>query len=180
MKILDRLPIPNTPTLAVVGTETVPLKKSEIIVWVSLSPKKAMNWNPAVPRFPAILDTGHTHNFAIQNQHLERWTGISAKDLRRIGHIRHTGAKMPLFAANLWLHRNFPGECNFRPEAPFPVDLAGSGICVFPDEAKYPRLPLVGLRAILGNQLHLTIDGERASVTLRIPDWRTRAMAWLT
>ena len=40
-------------------------------------------------------------------------------------------------------------------------------------------LPLLGLRAILSNNLHVAIDGERASVTVRTPDWRTRLLSWL-
>jgi hypothetical protein len=53
------------------------------------------------------------------------------------------------------------------------------GIAVYPDGVLYPRLPLLGLRAHLSNHLHLTIDGERAAVTLRTPDWRTRLLRWL-
>ena len=44
----------------------------------------------------------------------------------------------------------------------------------------YPRLPLVGLRAILSNRVHLAVDGERQQVTLRTPDWRTRLLRWLS
>jgi hypothetical protein len=50
---------------------------------------------------------------------------------------------------------------------------------VYPDGEHYPRLPLLGMRAILSNRLHLTIDGARTSVTLRTPDWRTRLHSWL-
>ena len=31
---------------------------------------------PTLPRFPAILDTGHNHNFSIRHQHLVNWASI--------------------------------------------------------------------------------------------------------
>ncbi len=127
MKILDRLPIATQESLVLVRQESVRLKEAEIIVWVSLTLPEFTEWHPATPRFPAILDTGHTHNFAIQ-QH--------------------------------------------------PMNLP-RGIAVFPDDRDYPRLPLLGLRAIIGNKLHLAIDGERGLVNLRTPDWKTRLLRWL-
>ena len=177
MKILDRLPIPTEDSLVFVGSESVLLKKHEIIVWLSLTYEKSVEWNPAAIRFPAILDTGHTHNFAIQHQHLIRWVGIQPEQMRRLGHIRHAGVRMPLVAANVWMHQNESGKEDDRQK---PVSLAAlAGIAVYPDMANYPRLPLLGLRAILSNQLHLTVDGKHASVTLITPDWRTRAISWL-
>jgi hypothetical protein len=96
MRILDRLPIARLDTLAFVGAENVRLKKDEIIVWVSVTRKTNVAWNPATPRFPAIVDTGHTHNFAIQHQHLVRWAGIQPELLKPIGSIRHDGKRLPL------------------------------------------------------------------------------------
>jgi hypothetical protein len=46
------------------------------------------------------------------------------------------------------------------------------GISVVPDDSPLaPRLPLLGLRAIIHNGLKLTIDGERAEVSLRTGGW---------
>src|ERR1043165_2241233 len=70
--ILDPLPIPEKEEMAFVGAERVRIKECEIIVWVSLSVKGILNLAPGTPCFPAILDTGHTHNFSIQEQHLVR------------------------------------------------------------------------------------------------------------
>lgn len=50
------------------------------------------------------------------------------------------------------------------------------GIAVYPNGENYPRLPLLGLRAILSNNLHLAIDGEGKSVNLRTPDWKSRLL----
>ncbi len=178
MKFLDRLPIPQKDTLAQVGAESVRFKKDQIIVWVSLALESVGRSIANVTQFPAILDTGHTHNFAIQNQHLIRWAGIRPDRIPHIGHIRHAGKRMPLYAANVWLHRNRPGTTDFLPGEPLFLKLL-HGIAVFPDAENYPRLPLLGMRAILSNNLHLAVDGEHASVNLRTPDWRTRLLTWL-
>ena len=46
------------------------------------------------------------------------------------------------------------------------------GIAIYPsDDADYPRLPLLGLRAILKNNLKLIIDGQRKHASLRSPLW---------
>ncbi len=178
MKILDRLPIPAADTLAFVDSESVRLKKDEIIVWVSLTDATDTQYHPSLRRFPAVLDTGHTHNFAIQQQHLIRWAGIQLATLRFVGHLRHAGKRIPLRAAKLLLHRNQPGKTAIGSYEPRPLPLL-RGIAVFPDGDAYPRLPLVGMRAILSNHLHVTIDGQHASVTLRTPDWRTRLLRLL-
>jgi hypothetical protein len=177
MKILDRLPIPNSDALAFVRNESVRIKKSEIIVWVGLTSIETPRRNPPATRFPAILDTGHTHNLAIQTSHLKRWAGIDPNTLRQIGNIRHGDVRLPLHVANVWLHRNESGKSTVL-EEPHCLTLS-RGIAVYPDSANYPRLPLLGLRALLSNELHLIVDGQHASVTLRTPDWRTRLLECL-
>ena len=177
MKIIDRLPIPDADVLAYVGAESVRLKANQIIVWISLAVESAANWSPTTPRFPAILDTGHTHNLAIQHQHLTRWAGLHPDRMRRLGHVRHLGKKRDLYAANAWLHCNQPGTTGISSEEPLFLKLL-YGIAVHPDDEKFPRLPILGLRAILSNNLHLAIDGQHATVTLRTPDWRTRLLTW--
>jgi hypothetical protein len=82
------------------------------------------------------------------------------------------------FTNNIWLHSNERGEMAVSGNEPIFLEVL-NGIAVYPDGAEYPRLPLLGLRAILSNRLHLVIDGERTSVTLRTPDWRTRILSWL-
>jgi hypothetical protein len=61
---------------------------------------------------------------------------------------------------------------------PLLLDLP-TGIAVYTDTEHYPRLPLLGLRAILSNNLHLAVDGEKQLINLRTPDWRTRLLQWL-
>jgi hypothetical protein len=178
--ILVRLPIPMRDEVAFVGEEHVRLKEAEIIVWVSVAEKRAgIEPNPNVPRFPAILDTGHTHNFSIQEQHLIRWAGIRPESLPTLGNIRQAGKRIPLHAANVWLHSNQPGRREVAASRPPLLLELPRGIAVYADTEKYPRLPLLGLRAIISNRLHLAIDGEQSTVNLRTADWWTWLIRWL-
>ena len=86
---------------------------------------------------------------------------------------------MPLYALKFWLHRNDSGLTSISSDEPFLFELPG-GIAVYPVGMKYPRLPLLGLRAILSNNLYLTVDGGQAAVTLRTPDLHTRLLSWFT
>ena len=46
------------------------------------------------------------------------------------------------------------------------------GIAVYPDDgSNYPRLPVLGLRAIIKNNLKLVIDGKRKYVSLSSSAW---------
>ncbi len=86
MKILDRLPIYEEPALLDAPGEVVQVHRNQIIVWVSL----AATLRP----FPAILDTGHSHNLSIARRHLERWGG---RELGQIGRSRIGGHVVPQY-----------------------------------------------------------------------------------
>ena len=62
---------------------------------------------PSGPSFPAILDTGLNHNFAIREDQLSSWTGLM---LPRIGSVAVDRYVIPLLSANLWIYGNNPGE----------------------------------------------------------------------
>jgi hypothetical protein len=53
MKILNRLPISDEPASICVGVQELLIKRFQIFVWVSIDASRP---------FPAILDTGHSHN----------------------------------------------------------------------------------------------------------------------
>jgi hypothetical protein len=66
-----------------------------------------------------------------------------------------------------------PGHWNCLSGAP-PYRLAvPEGIVVSPPTSTYPRLPLVGLRAVVRNELDLRVKGKDGMVSLsRRPWWR--------
>jgi hypothetical protein len=166
-RILDRSPISTRDELAFVCGDRVQVKAYEIIVWVSLLARRSPTWDPATPRFPAILDTGHTHNFSIQEQHLVDWAGLQPDRFRLLGTLRQAGQRAPLYVAEVWLHRNQPGQRDQLLDAtPYRLVLP-RGIAGYPKDSSGPRLPLLGLRALITNRLHLTIDGAKQSTNLR-------------
>jgi hypothetical protein len=66
MDILRRWPISDSATSVSVQRETVTIRAYQIVVWVSL----ALEADFSIP-IPAILDTGHGHNFSVQEDHLD-------------------------------------------------------------------------------------------------------------
>ena len=153
MKIIDRLPIYEEPSLIDVGGEIIQVYRNQIIVWVSLDLKP----------FPAILDTGHSHNFSIARRHLG--TPGLGLNCRRSAQSRISGHWVPQCAAQLRLHRNVAGRRELRDA--YPLKMVG-GIAVIPDDLPIaPRLPLLGIKAIIGNELRMILDGKRREVTLK-------------
>jgi hypothetical protein len=165
MKILDRLPYSTDRTVTDVRGETVQVKAYQILVWVSVSAENILEWDPRTPRFPAILDTGNNHNFAIAQGQLLRWAGLDSRLLPLCGAARESGQRLPLHAADLWLHLN-RAKTREISEHRQPARLGlRQGLTVYPDETA-PRLPILGLRALTVNHLRSLIDGEKREVTI--------------
>lgn len=182
MKILDRLPYwtERAPPVVVSG-QPMPVRRYQVLVWLSISVHNLVEWDSRTPAFPAILDTGNNFTLAIFRKQLIQWAGLHPQLLPELGRIREGGKVYPCHKARLWLHSNVPGRSDRRGARP-PLRLSlEKGIVVYPDAASPPpHLPLLGLRALTENKLHLTIDGERRLVWLRKPDWRTRLPRWLS
>src|SRR5438874_630498 len=73
MKILERLPIYDEPTLIDVQGEVYQIWKNQAILWVSFA--------ESLTPFPAILDTGHSHNLSIARRHVNLWGRPDAKQI---------------------------------------------------------------------------------------------------
>jgi len=177
--ILRNLPYFDTETEVLVrnGEEPVKVRASQIIVWVSITRIGQMDSDPATPRFPALLDTGLSHNFSIPAKHLRDWAGFDLSDLPRLGfsdlHSPRAPDKKPIqiprHQAEVWLHRNKPGERDVLLNGvPFRLQL-DNGIIVYPEGQIAPRLPLFGLRALQWSRLRLLINSERRRVSVRAP-----------
>jgi hypothetical protein len=150
------------PTTVTVGDEVVLVRAYQIIVWVNLA---AGDRPTSIHAFPAVLDTGHGHNFSIRESQLLRWAGLAAEDLPRCGAILVNGQETSLYAADVLIHRNRAGTNELLP-GPVRLELPG-GISVFREGTLHgPRLPLIGMRALLKNGLRLSISGRNRSVSL--------------
>jgi len=166
MNILERLPVPvATYTVKMPDGREENVNPYQVVVWISLSGKDELELDPDRPCFPAVLDTGLSHNFAIRQEHLDVWTGLT---LAPSGSSTSIGGKI-LFpkSAHVWIHCNEPGLAT-KSNLP-PVRLrAPEGIIVYPNHLPNPlRIPTLGLRALVRNDLTLIIDGKQREVTLK-------------
>ncbi len=169
--ILDRMPFWDKADEITVHGERIRIRPNQIIVWVSLSSWRQKEPHPATRPFPAILDTGHTGSFSIQEGHLARWAGLRPEMLPIVGHVRERESRLSLHEANLWVHPNRRGSRRQIIEgAPYQLGLS-HGIAIYPGNDNFPRLPLLGLRAIAANKLVLKIRGHRRDATLRTRNW---------
>jgi hypothetical protein len=142
----------------------------QILVWVSLGPRGVRRLDPLTPRFPAVLDTAFTDSFLIHQQQLHDFAGLHAVHFTTFNQFLRThNRQIPLHVANVWIHRNKPGERDsFAGSPPFLLELhRGIGICRDPD--LYPRLPLLGARALRQAHLQVFLDYRRCHVFLRTP-----------
>jgi hypothetical protein len=166
-RLLDCAPVLDLPSEALVQGERVRLRANQVIAWVTLTHPDVNLVNPTRVPFPVILDTGHTHTFSIQRRHLIEWAGVQPDGLPVAGLIREGGHRLELRFANIWLHANEPqSRDRLSDRPPYPVG-ADRGIAVYPTGVDFPRLPILGLRAITHNRLVLKINGHRREASLR-------------
>ena len=101
MKVISRQPLLEKSSELWTPDGIAQVKPFQIVVMVSLSIDDTLE--PGARRFPAILDAGLNHNFAIRREHLDRWTGLRPPYRKPIT-IQKT--EIPLAAAQVWVYRN--------------------------------------------------------------------------
>jgi hypothetical protein len=170
--ILRGLPYFDAKSVVVVRNRAEAVKRQQIVVWVSLTESEQRELLRSPPRFPAVLDTGFSHNFGIREELLVRWAGIQLAYLSRIGDLRVNNVTVPRYDADVWLDRNQPGRRDeLAGGPPFRLGL-NQGIAVYPaGTPNAPRLPVLGLRGLKWTGLHLSFDCDHLRVRLRTP-WR--------
>src|SRR2546421_9821660 len=103
-RILDRSPFLATTFELAFRGERVRVRHNQIILWVTLTPARIKEPNPAVTPFPVILDTGHNHTFSISERQLISWAGLRPEVLPSARAIRERGQRISLREANVWAH----------------------------------------------------------------------------
>jgi hypothetical protein len=158
----------------------VDLRPPKIIVGISLTLVGEGNRLPAgVITLPAILDTGFNRILEIDEWHLVRWAGIHKQHLDPIETDKvHEGRKYDLCRANLWLHGTpYKGPKTPRARLPLLLRKSTEVRVMSPIGKPNPRLPLLGLRALIANRLQVWIDGEHTrfriykSLRATLSDW---------
>jgi hypothetical protein len=160
--IVARCPFFDEPTEVRSASGVVVVKRYQIVVWVSLSRAGQLS-----KRFPAILDTGHSHNFSMKDEHLLTWAGWQASNLPTIGRARINKQSVLLKDAKIAIYRNLPGSRDeLQAAPPYLLDLP-EGVAIHGNQDPFaPRLPLLGLRALVKNRLKLVVDGARREVSI--------------
>ena len=174
MKILDRLPITNERTSLRFGGRWISALPEQIVVWMSVHLPGVLEPEQDTPRFPALLDTGNNFGFSMQERHLRDWAGIAPGLLEYLGDIEVNGQVVELRKATVWLNPNVPGRRDAAVDRrPFRLRMS-VGIAVYTPDADPPgpRLPLLGLPALLDSGLDCWIDPDRLHVTVQSPTWR--------
>lgn len=139
-----RLTISSRPTTTRSPTGLVKIKPYQFAVPIRLVAGRA-----ASQFFPALFDPGTNHNLAIRQQHLRDWTGLV---LRKIGAVTINGIIVPVAAADIELD----GKVLSNPD----------GIIVYPDNVAFaPRLPVLGLRTLVRNNVEILIRGNEVTIT---------------
>ena len=92
---------------------------------------------------------------------------VSRHEIRTIGYARVNKQLVELKDTAVAVYANTPGKRDeLREQPPYPLTLP-QGIAVHRASDPFaPRLPLLGVRALVTNQLRITIDGSRKEVSL--------------
>ena len=174
MKILDRVPISEDHASLRFGDRYVTIHANQILVWVSVHLSEVLVPEQTIPRFPALLDTGNNFGFSVQDRHLREWAGIDPGLLEALGDIAIEGKIVTRREATAWVYPTIPGRQEVANEKPpFWLKMA-KGIAVYTPDAVTPgpRLPLLGLPALLNNDLDWWLDPERRHITVQPRTWR--------
>jgi hypothetical protein len=110
----------------------------------------------------------------MQDRHPREWAGIAPDLLEHLGNAEINGQFVTRREATVWLHPNIPGRQHVADDRPpFRLEMS-KGIVVYTQDpvATGPRLPLLGLPALVANDLDCWIDPERRHVTVQTRSWR--------
>jgi hypothetical protein len=168
--VLRDLPFFDHRTTAEVGGQQYPILPHQPVVWVSVSHKGQREPDSAMPRFPAVYDSGFTGALLIHRDQLRHFAGLHPQYLTARGDfMRPHGLRVPLHAANVWLHPNRRGRRDeFSGAPPFLLEVE-RGIGISDDPAGYPRLPLLGPLAFRRSGMEVCIDHAKYFINARTP-----------
>jgi hypothetical protein len=138
----------------------VRLKPYQVLLWVSLTHRGLTQLPPGTPRVPALLDTGHNHNFSLREEHfalsgLESPVPWSSMPLR-VRDASGIEREVPRLLVDVWLHADaaqtselaYPLRLGFRGASCYLSDTTVSG----------PHLPLLGLAALCAGSVTLEMQ----------------------
>jgi hypothetical protein len=167
--IIRGMPLADGSDLILDGRSYCPRRRRPVVS-VSIAEKGATGHDPRLAAIPAVIDTGFNGGFALRLEQLAKWAGYDARSLKTLGLKNSTRGLIEYVEANIWLYRNVPGSRATLRDHPLLLDVYG-GIQVFlpPPPGSVdarPDEPIVGMRALITNQLELRVDGSRRQFSL--------------
>jgi hypothetical protein len=100
-RIIQKLPYFEQPTSVKFRGRSYPVKRDQIVLWISISEKGVEQLDARTPRIPAILDTGCNHNLLINQQHLMHWAGMHPDYLPNLASTTLRFSRQPLRFPNI-------------------------------------------------------------------------------
>lgn len=162
--IVNRCPFFEKETQVAVPDGSIVVRPYQMVLWVSLQVRETIS-RP----FPAVFDTGHSHNFSLRTEHLEKWAGVKTSDVPRIGAAKVNERPVALVRATVLLHRNVRGARDELRGEPWPLEIT-EGIALHERGDPFaPRLPILGLRAIVKAGLRAVTDGAKCQLSVGKP-----------
>ena len=181
-KVLDQLPIVDKRTFARFDDKHVKVHRNQILVWISIQLAGAREVEKSIPKLPALLDIGNNFDLSIQHRHLREWAGIDPALLPLLGDIVIDDRTVDRHEAAVWLYPNAPGKREVASDKlPHLLEMR-KGIAVYPRDSlpQGPRLPLLGVAALVNNNLDFWLDTELRSISVQTRTWRRRVMRLLS
>ena len=155
---------------------SVRVKPYQIVVEVSVSLQALRNGTRTCRAFPPSWTRGTTITFQSAEGTSCDGPASSLRHCGSLGPFGNGSSKSLCMPPRSGCTRIGRGNGPSREQEPHPLKLQ-QGIAVYPDDIG-PRLPVLGLRALTQNQLHVAIDPERMRVNLRTPGWSTTILGW--
>lgn len=164
---LTRIPLVGAEHVVSPGGVTITLRMYQPVIWVRLVPW-AGRTDPEAVTFPAVVDTGNNHSFLIPATLFRAWVRLDPAALVTKHRVRVQTAELSCHALNLDVYRTRAGIPTDRLAGRLQTD---RGIVIVGEryEHLFPRLPVIGVRCLRASRAVFSLDGGRATFSLRGP-----------
>lgn len=144
------------------------VRPPKVILAMSITMPKEREFSAGLEAIPVILDTGFNRTLQISERHLDDWTSIAKHKLKVLDTTTIDGRAAKIYSANLWLHRTpYKSPSPWDYSNPLLLTAISRIYVVSASGADcWPRIPVLGLEAILKNNLHLSLDARKGSFDL--------------
>src|SRR6266478_1488355 len=120
--IIRGMPLADGSDLTLDGRSYRPRHRRPVVS-VSIAEKGATDHDPRLAILPAVVDTGFNGGFAIRLEQLVKWAGYDARSLQTLRFMNSARGLIEHVEANIWLHRNVPGNRETLRENPLLLEI---------------------------------------------------------